>query len=93
MGFPLVETRWLKESLTEDSYRVLSYCSRRITQFWLHGFGTVRLELVWIGCNTLATIGSEESVVDDSYQVLNWLEDMSIFAGFGTEWLEQVETG
>ncbi len=38
-------------------------------------------------------IGSEETVIDDSYQVLNWLEDMSNLAGSGTEWLELVETG
>jgi hypothetical protein len=35
-------------------------------------------------------LGSEESVVEDSYQVLNWLENMSILAGSGTEWLEPV---
>jgi len=38
-------------------------------------------------------IGSEESVLEDSYHILNWLEDMSIIAGSGTEWLEPVETG
>ncbi len=39
-------------------------------------------------------IGTEESVVEESYQVLNWLlVNMSILAGSGTEWLEPVETG
>jgi hypothetical protein len=38
-------------------------------------------------------IGSEESVEEDSYQVLNWLENKSILAGFGMERLETVETG
>ncbi len=38
-------------------------------------------------------IGSEDSLVEDSYQILNWLEDMSILAGFGKEMLELVETG
>ncbi len=38
-------------------------------------------------------IGNEESVVEDSYQVLNWLENMSIIAGSGMGWLEPVATG
>jgi hypothetical protein len=38
-------------------------------------------------------IGSEESVLVDTYQVLNWLQNMSILAGFDTGWLEPVETG
>jgi hypothetical protein len=38
-------------------------------------------------------VGSEESPVEDSYQVINWLEDMSILAWSGTESLETVETG
>ncbi len=39
-------------------------------------------------------IGSEESVVEDSYQVLNsGLENLSVIAGSGTEWLEPVEIG
>ena len=39
-------------------------------------------------------IGTEESVVEESYQVLNWLlVNMSILAGSGMEWLAPVETG
>jgi hypothetical protein len=37
-------------------------------------------------------VGSDHSMVVDSYQVLNLLENMSILPGFGTEWLEPVET-
>jgi hypothetical protein len=41
----------------------------------------------------LAMNGSEGSVVEDSYHVLNWMENMSILSGSGTEWLEPLETG
>ncbi len=36
---------------------------------------------------------SEETVVEDSCHIINWLVDISIIAGSGTEWLEPVETG
>ncbi len=35
-------------------------------------------------------VGSEESVVEDSYYVLHWLEDMS---NFSWVWHEMVGTG
>jgi hypothetical protein len=49
------------------------------------------VEQSWISRNALAMISSEESVVEDSYHVLNLLKDMSTVAGSGTEWLELVE--
>ncbi len=57
------------------------------------GTGWNLLNIVGLEENTLAMVGSEESVVEDSYQVLNWLENMSILAGSGMEWLAPVETG
>jgi hypothetical protein len=70
----------------------------RICQFYQgparNGWNHLKLvEHSWISLNALAIIGSEESVVEDSYHVLNWLENMSILSGSGTEWLELVETG
>ncbi len=70
----------------------------RICQFQLglawNGWNRLKLvEHSWISLNTLAMNGNAESVVEDSYQVLNWLKNMSILAGSGTEWLELVETG
>jgi hypothetical protein len=57
------------------------------------GTGLNWLNIVGLDENTLAMIGSEENVVEDSYHILNWLKDMSILAGSGTEWLEPVDAG
>ncbi len=56
---------WLKTGITSST------TGWRITQFWLHGLGMVRLELVGIVWNPFEMFGIEESVVEDCYHELN----------------------
>jgi hypothetical protein len=77
---------WMSFQLVETRWRTCS-CTVSFEQVW---HARVKTGSTW---NTLAMFGSEESVVEDRYQVLNWLENMSFLAGSGTERLEPVETG
>ncbi len=76
---------WLRTATTSST-------SWRIPQFWLHRFGTERFGTGWNCLKPFAMFGREESVVEESYQVLNSLVELWIVISArirtGLRWLD-----